>query len=62
MEHCTAKSVLPRDLSLWRAADSRPYADCATELASGNFGAFVGVVLSAADQHKMIAGGDHPIT
>ena len=54
-------TVLLRDLLRWRADDIRPYADCATELPRGNFDAFVGVVLRAANQNPMIAGGDHTI-
>ena len=38
-----------------------PYAVCATESPSGYFEAFVGMVLRAANQNKMIAGGDHTI-
>ncbi len=35
-------TVLLKNLPRWRADDIRPYADGATELPSGNFGAFVG--------------------
>ena len=44
-----------------RAANSRPYADCATELPPQIFRCAVGVVRRAANQNPMIAGGDHSI-
>ncbi len=41
-----AKSFLLKNLQRWRADDIRPYADGATELPSGYFGAFVGAAIS----------------
>ena len=43
---CRANSVLLRNLPRWRAADSRPYADCATELPTRTFRGAVGAAIS----------------